>query len=320
MPSAMDRETSFIRSALAGAFAAGTATIAFHPLDTIKTVLQHSATARVATASSVSSSSRSAAAAAAPSATLSAVSVRGLYRGVVPATLSMAPACAFRMGVYEVVKAPLLRSELASSLAPPSALIALASAVSVVCSQVVRAPLDMVKTRIQSGSDASSLEALSSAWRSGGLAGIYRGAGVLLARDVPFFSINLALYESLKASVLERRGGGGADGGSAASFTMVDTVLVGAIAQGVAAWWTNPIDLLKTRVQSAPPDARLRMGAALREVLAESGPSGLLRGAGMRVAWIAPQGCVYYPAYELVQIVTAVKEVPGGGPGGGGAF
>jgi len=26
-----------------------------------------------------------------------------------------------------------------------------------------------------------------------------------------------------------------------------------------------------------------------------------MRGAGMRVVWIAPQGCVYYPVYELVQ-------------------
>ena len=26
-----------------------------------------------------------------------------------------------------------------------------------------------------------------------------------------------------------------------------------------------------------------------------------MRGAAMRVLWIAPQGCVYYPVYEAVQ-------------------
>ena len=36
--------------------------------------------------------------------------------------------------------------------------------------------------------------------------------------------------------------------------------------------------------------------------LAACGP-GCLMGA-MRVAWIAPQGCVYYPVYEAVQIMA----------------
>ena len=30
-------------------------------------------------------------------------------------------------------------------------------------------------------------------------------------------------------------------------------------------------------------------------------PAGLMRGAYMRVLWIAPQGCIYYPVYEAVQ-------------------
>ena len=30
-----------------------------------------------------------------------------------------------------------------------------------------------------------------------------------------------------------------------------------------------------------------------------------MRGAGMRVLWIGPQGSVYYPAYEAVQRLPA---------------
>ena len=45
-------------------------------------------------------------------------------------------------------------------------------------------------------------------------------------------------------------------------------------------------------------------GPALRaRPAAHCGARGLLRGAAMRVAWIGPQGCVYYPVYELVQQV-----------------
>ena len=45
------------------------------------------------------------------------------------------------------------------------------------------------------------------------------------------------------------------------------------------------------------------MGKALRLVMRKDGLRGLMRGAGMRTLWIAPQGCVYYPVYELVLAV-----------------
>ena len=238
------RETSFVRSAAAGAAAAGAATLVFHPIDTVKTVLQHSASARLFPSSTTA---------------ISLSRIGGLYRGVFPATLSMAPACAARMGVYEVLKAPLLEYERAG--VPPTVLIALASAVSVVASAMVRAPLDMVKTRMQSGAVSAAsgtLGALRAAWTSGGLSGVYRGASLALARDVPFFSVNLALYENLKAltlaGALQAQSAAARSGQLAESeveLSAGETLQIGAVAQGVAAWLTNPLDLLKTRVQSA---------------------------------------------------------------------
>jgi hypothetical protein len=289
----MERDTSFARSAAAGAAAAGAATVVFHPADTVKTVLQHSA--RGAAADGAASTAR-------------ALGVAGLYRGVLPAAFSMAPACAVRMGTYESVKGPLLRSD---SALPPSARVALASGISVVASALVRSPLDMVKTQMQAAAGGSTgtsaLGLLGEAWRDAGLAGVYRGVGLALMRDVPFFSINLALYEQLKATALRRR----RRRGSRASSTPTvgdelsggEVLLVGAVAQGVAGFCTNPIDVLKTRVQTSGGLRRvpLSVGEALRTVLKEGGARGLLRGAGMRVAWIGPQGCVYYPVYELAQ-------------------
>jgi hypothetical protein len=61
----MERDTSFARSAAAGAAAAGAATVVFHPADTVKTVLQHSA--RGAAADGAASTAR-------------ALGVAGLYR------------------------------------------------------------------------------------------------------------------------------------------------------------------------------------------------------------------------------------------------
>ena len=47
------------------------------------------------------------------------------------------------------------------------------------------------------------------------------------------------------------------------------------------------------------------VGAALQQCLKAGGIASLMRGAGMRVAWIAPQGCIYYPTYEAVQRLLA---------------
>ena len=56
------------------------------------------------------------------------------------------------------------------------------------------------------------------------------------------------------------------------------------------------MDVLKTCVQAGGATG---LGAAMRVALSDGGPSALMRGAGMRVLWIAPQGCIYYPVYEL---------------------
>ena len=180
----LQRETNFWASAAAGGAAACTATVAFHPVDTIKTVLQ------------------SGAAGGAGLTAVRALGARGLYRGVLPAAFSMMPACAVRMGAYEVLKTTLLQH--APRELPPGALVFLASALSVVASSSVRAPLDMIKTKVQADASTSAAKAMRAAW-GGGVGALYRGAGLGLMRDVPFFGCNLLIYEQLKAAAVEEK-------------------------------------------------------------------------------------------------------------------
>lgn len=313
------RDTSFLRSAAAGGAAAAAATVTFHPIDTVKVVLQGGGVGGVAA--------------------MRALGAKGLYRGVLPAAFSMMPACAVRMGAYEVLKGALLTH--APKDVPPSVSVFLASACSVVISCTVRTPLDMIKTKVQADATVGAAAALRSAWGTGGavgLANLYRGAGLALVRDVPFFGFNLLIYEQLKAGALarataraaaaascptackkdgscsRRNGGSGCccRGGSctmAASsaggepvttvqLTPLELLLIGFAAQGIAGFLTNPADVLKTRVQSGSASG---VANAFQAAMRDGGPQALMRGAGMRVLWIAPQGCVYYPAYEAAQ-------------------
>ena len=73
----------------------------------------------------------------------------------------------------------------------------------------------MIKTKVQADTSVTALKAMRTAW-SGGLPSIYRGVGLGLMRDVPFFGCNLVIYEQLKAAARESkyrrcvvRGGGG---------------------------------------------------------------------------------------------------------------
>jgi len=270
-------EDAFVRSAIAGGAAAAAATIALHPVDTVKTLLQQN--------------SGSAAAARTRIGTLGA---RGLYRGVLPAAFSMMPACAVRMGSYESFKDLFLLKRDQGVLPeriPPAMLVGVASALSVVVSASVRSPLDLIKTQVQTGAATSAVIAMRAACEGGGMraaANFYRGAGLTLLRDVPFFTINLVLYEQLKAAALARADAtSGEPGSRRTELDGREALLLGAIAQGVAGFSTNPIDALKTRVQAG---GAAGMRDALRALLASDGPAGLMRGAAMRTVWIMPQG------------------------------
>lgn len=190
--------------------AAAAATITFHPIDTIKTVLQRGGSF----------------------ASLRAGGMSGLYRGVGPAAFSMMPACAVRMGSYEAFKSALLEAQPAN--VPPGALIFLASALSVVVSSTVRAPLDMVKVQVQAASGSSGVTAsgaLRAAWGGGGLGAVrrlYNGAGLGLLRDVPFFSINLLLYEQLRAAAMVRAQARALADGSRPELSASELVVIGA--------------------------------------------------------------------------------------------
>mmetsp|Transcript_20927 Transcript_20927/g.72189 ORF Transcript_20927/g.72189 Transcript_20927/m.72189 type:complete len:296 (-) Transcript_20927:195-1082(-) len=285
------RDTSFARPAIAGAAAACAATVVFHPIDTLKTVLQRGGQGNAATV------------------VRSLGGIGSLYVGVMPAAVSMGAACAVRMAVYEVTKNRLVRDGGGAPSGEPllplptSALIAVSSGLSVVVSAMVRAPLDMVKTQMQaaggsgaSGRSSSSAAVLRSAFAERGVPGLYRGAGLALARDVPFFSLNLVLYERLRLARRRQRASSRGATCSREELPVYEAILIGGVSQGFAGFATNPIDVLKTRVQAGVAGSA---SDAFRNVLRDGGLRALMRGALTRTAWVALQGCVYYPVYEL---------------------
>ena len=295
---------TFTTSLLAGAFAGTTVDLTLYPLDTLKTRLQSSLGFH-------------------PSG-----GFQHIYRGLSSALIGSAPSAALFFVSYEGIKASLARKReldrrydrLGNGIGGEDGLVRglegwieplehmLAASVGEVVACGVRVPTEVVKQRAQArggGAGAGvgkgaggggSLKVLSEilerrkviGWR--GLVGeMYRGLGVTIMREVPFTIIQFPLWEALKEW---RRRKTGRESSSA-----VESAVFGSIAGAVAAGFTTPLDVLKTRIMLARD--KETMGSMARELLRQSGPRAFFAGIGPRVLWISTGGAIFLGSYQF---------------------
>ncbi|XP_040017755.2 mitochondrial glutamate carrier 1 isoform X1 [Gasterosteus aculeatus] len=119
-----------------------------------------------------------------------------------------------------------------------------------------------------------------------GLAGLYRGAGATLMRDVPFSMIYFPLFANLNALGREAAG----DAQARAPFWQ--SFVSGCGAGSVAAVAVTPLDVIKTRLQTLQKgdgeDTYKGILDCTRRIMMREGPSAFLKGAACRALVIAP--------------------------------
>ncbi|XP_061532337.1 mitochondrial glutamate carrier 1 isoform X2 [Phycodurus eques] len=125
--------------------------------------------------------------------------------------------------------------------------------------------------------------------RSRGLAGLYRGAGATLMRDVPFSMIYFPLFANLNAL---GRAEHGRPGDVRARAPFWQSFAAGCSAGSAAAVAVTPLDVIKTRLQTLHKgdgeDSYRGMIDCTRRILRREGPSAFLKGAACRALVIAP--------------------------------
>ncbi|KAJ8941211.1 hypothetical protein NQ314_010469 [Rhamnusium bicolor] len=216
----------------------------------------------------------------------------GLYRGLVPQLLGVAPEKAIKLTVNDLVRDKLMDKK--GNLALHSEIIAGACAGG---SQVVFTnPLEIVKIRLQVAGEIASGTKVR-AWtvvKELGLFGLYKGARACLLRDVPFSAIYFPAYAHTKAKFADENG-----------YNSPITLLVsGAIAGIPAASLVTPADVIKTRLQVVARAGQTTYSGVLdatRKIYAEEGFRAFWKGALARVFRSSPQFGVTLVTYELLQ-------------------
>ncbi|XP_034401186.1 LOW QUALITY PROTEIN: calcium-binding mitochondrial carrier protein Aralar2 [Cyclopterus lumpus] len=219
-------------------------------------------------------------------------SVFGLYRGLVPQLLGVAPEKAIKLTVNDFVrgktrqkdgKVPFGAELLAGGCAGGSQVI-------------FTNPLEIVKIRLQVAGEITTGPRVSalSVIRGLGFFGLYKGSKACFLRDIPFSAIYFPCYAHLKAHLSE------ADG----RIGPAKMLFAGALAGMPAASLVTPADVIKTRLQVAARAGQTAYSDLVDcfwKILREEGPQAFWKGAGARVCRSSPQFGVTLVTYELLQ-------------------
>ncbi|KAK4122435.1 mitochondrial carrier [Parathielavia appendiculata] len=223
---------------------------------------------------------------------------RGLYSGVLPQLVGVAPEKAIKLTVNDLVRGWLTDKQ--GKIWWGSELLAGGAAGG--CQVVFTNPLEIVKIRLQvQGEVAKSVEGApkrSAMWivRNLGLVGLYKGASACLLRDVPFSAIYFPTYSHLKKDLFGES--------PTNKLGVLQLLTAGAIAGMPSAYLTTPCDVIKTRLQvEARKGDTTYTGLrhAAKTIWKEEGFRAFFKGGPARIFRSSPQFGFTLAAYELLQ-------------------
>lgn len=238
---------------------------------------------------------------------------RGLYGGYTAAMLGSFPSAAIFFGTYELTKRKLIDdwgvNETLSHLT--------AGLSGDLVSSVVYVPSEVLKTRLQlqgcynnphfhSGYNYRNLrDAITAIVRLEGWQTLFFGYKATLCRDLPFSAFQFAFYEKFRqwAFTLEGKT-------PSQDLSLLNELLTGAAAGGLAGIITTPMDVIKTRIQTQMPSTvasdstRLvrienSLIKGLTAVYRSEGTLGFFSGVGPRFIWTSIQSSIMLLLYQV---------------------
>lgn len=275
---------SFPKYMLAGAAAGIAEHVAMYPVDTVKTRMQalaqpgqnlHGTSLHLAIRSIIRREG-----------------LHGLYRGVGAVAWGAGPAHAMYFTTYEVAKTAFgadraVHSPVATALAGASA---------TVVNDALMTPADVVKQRLQLTHSPyrGIIDCAMQTYRSEGLGAFFRSYRTTLFMNIPFTAVHFSAYESIKQVLAEDETDEG----------LLVQLIAGGAAGGLSAAVTNPLDVVKTRLQTdgmLTHKEAIKSGAvlsALKRITEQEGAGAIWHGLSARVWFHIPAAAVCWGVYE----------------------
>ena len=170
-------------------------------------------------------------------------------------------------------------------------------------------PIDLVKTRMQNQRNvvgerlyASSIDCARKVISNEGLRGMYSGLGPQLVGVAPEKAIKLTINDLVRGKSRDDRG----------NIALSNEILAGAMAGGCQVIFTNPLEIVKIRLQVQGEVAKNVEGVTRRSALwivRNLGLVGLYKGATACLMRDIPFSAIYFPTYAHLK-----KEYFGEGP------
>ena len=209
---------------------------------------------------------------------------RGLYYGVQAQMVQVCGKVAIRFTAFERLKRALPGSAFVAGL--------LAGCIE---GAIWVAPTERLKMLRQAELGAGArahgnlLQSLQLVLREQGIKALFSGVRETVARNAMANGVRFGIFAKVDAAVTTFAG-------------KFHAVVAGGITGVMSTVVTNPIDVLKTRVQSAPLDADGRAAAVtLRGLVEKEGPAVLARGLGPRVVKIGLGQAIIFGVYDAVR-------------------
>jgi len=215
----------------------------------------------------------------------------GLYRGLVPQLVGVAPEKAIKLTMNDLV-----RDKMTSDGKIPVWGEVLAGACGGGSQVMFTNPLEIVKIRLQVAGEIAGGQRVSAfgVIKELGFFGLYKGSRACFLRDVPFSAIYFPAYAHLKPAFADENG----------YNSPLSLLTAGAIAGMPAASLVTPADVIKTRLQVKARAGQTTYNGltdAAKKIYMEEGFAAFWKGAVARMCRSSPQFGVTLVTYELLQ-------------------
>jgi len=308
-----------LKNSLASALGAICSKTALAPFDTIKTIQQEHIT--TSTISSLSFYD------AAQLVLKRGQGFLGFYAGLGVAAIGAMPSVGLYFGIYSYSKnivGPYLQQNFGSGKSLTASIptndvesrdrllrtltIATSAAIGNTIASISRVPYEVVKQKLQMNQYPNTWVALTSMMTEGGKLTIrpffpLGGISSQMARDIPYAIFTLLTYEYLRDNWVNKHNSIQPSSSKSKTSSKLASgwwrdMVAGAIAGGVGSYLTNPLDVIKTRLQTGATPYAGVWDCAQRTWI-EEGPRAFLKGSAPRLMHKIPANAMFFVSYEL---------------------